>query len=115
MHDTQSTQILQKQDERNIYDIMKPSYHEIMTSSYFFSLSWFSVFIYIFDFIFTRCKVLHQHLLFTPDCLSCFLFHQCILFRRSGKKFNDLTYTHIVKAIKKGNSKICLIPRTGKE
>ena len=73
------------------------------------------LYFYVFDSISTRCKVLHQHFLFTPDFLCCFIYQHCILFPRSGKSFNDLSCTHVVKAIKKGNSKMCLFSLIGKK
>ena len=85
-----------------------------------------NIYIYIFSlsqsglyspmpFTSTNCKVLHQHLLFTPDFLFRFIFHHSISFPRSGKNFNDLSYARMLKAIKKRNSKMCLFSLIGKK
>ena len=69
----------------------------------------FCVFIYIFDFISMKCKILHQHLLFariTNNYLIFFValyFTNAFYFHEMEKSFNDLSCIHIVKTTREGN------------
>ena len=78
------------------------------------------IYIYIYIYIHLYVYMFVCTFIFLIIVTKWIIFHQCHFVSTKWKNFNDLSCTHIVKAMEKGNLRIknlktCLFLRYGKE